>query len=51
MKPKRKTRKELEEYDRRIREVYEKRGFVPKTVYKKGWKAVFPSNSKQRSDQ
>ncbi len=49
--PKRKTQEELTEYNRRIKEAFEKHGLVPKTVYKKGWKAIFPGNSEQKEEK
>ncbi|MCR4632523.1 MAG: hypothetical protein K5648_00180 [Erysipelotrichaceae bacterium] len=51
MKLRRKTKEELIEYDRRIKEAFEKHGLVPKTVYKKGWKAIFPGNSEQKEEK
>ena len=39
MKPKIKSKQEIEEYNRRMEEVFKKHGLMPKTVYGKGYKA------------
>ena len=41
MKPKPKSKQEIEDYNRRIEEVFKKHGLMPKTVYGKGYKALF----------
>lgn len=41
IKSKKKTTEELEDYNRRIEEVFRKHGDIPKKVYGKGYKAFF----------
>ncbi len=55
-KSKKKTTEELEDYNRRIEEVFRKHGSMPKTVYGKGYKAFFlnenqEDNSGKSADQ
>ena len=38
------TKEEIEEYNRRIEEVFRKHGLTPKMVYGKGTKAIFRGN-------
>ena len=47
MKPRRKSKKELEEYERRIEEVFRKHGLMPKRVYGKGYKAFFLNETRK----
>lgn len=49
MKWQRKSREYLEDYSRRIEEVFRKHGDIPKKVYGKGYKAFF-LNKNQEED-
>ena len=49
IKSKKKTTEELEDYNRRIEEVFRKHGAIPKKVYGKGYKAFF-LNKNQEED-
>ncbi len=44
------TKEEIEEYNRRIEEVFRKHGLTPKMVYGKGIKAIFPGNRSKGAD-
>ena len=41
MKPQRRSKEEIEDYNRRIEEVFRKHGLMPKRAYGKGYKAIF----------
>ena len=41
MKPQRRSKEEIEDYNRRIEEVFRKHELMPKRVYGKGYKAIF----------
>lgn len=47
LKSGKKTTKELEDYSRRIEEVFRKHGSMPKTVYGKGYKAFFLNENRE----
>ena len=47
IKSKKKTTEELEDYNRRIEEVFRKHGSMPKTVYGKGYKAFFLNENRE----
>ncbi len=47
LKSGKKTTKELEDYSRRIEEVFRKHGSMPKTVYGKGHKAFFLNENRE----
>jgi len=47
IKSKKKTTEELEDYNRRIEEVFRKHGLMPKRVYGKGYKAFFLNETRK----
>ena len=51
MKPKRRSKEEIEEYDRRIEEIFRKHGLMPKRVYGKGYKAFFLKDVCKKTDK
>ena len=52
MKAEHRTKKELEDYARRIEEVFRKHGIVIRKEYEKGTAAIFPgSKSKGEQDE
>ena len=44
------TKEEIEEYNRRIEEVFRKHSLIPKMVYGKGTRAIFPGNRPKGAD-